>query len=54
MEDGTVAFQISPEIAEKVDSWESDIPVKFSYSEDKIDVNGEQVSQYTIHSIDKQ
>lgn len=54
MEDGTVAFQISPEIAEKVDSWESDIPVKFSYSENTIDVNGEKVSQYTIHSIDKQ
>ncbi len=54
MEDGTVAFQISPEIADKVDSWESDIPVKFTYSEDTIDVNGEKVSQYTIHTIDKQ
>lgn len=54
MEDGTVSFQISPEIAEKVDPWESGTPVKFDYSEDTIDVNGEKVSQYTIHSIDKQ
>jgi len=54
LEDSTVSFQISPEIAEKVDPWDTGTPVKFDYSEDTIDVNGEKVSQYTIHSIDKQ
>lgn len=54
MEDGPVAFQVSPELAEQLDPWESNIPVKFRYTEQKIDVNGEQVVQYTIVSIDKQ
>ena len=54
LEDSTVPFQIGPEIAEKVDQWESGTLVKFTYSENKIDVNGETVTQYTIHSIDKQ
>ncbi|WP_027087704.1 hypothetical protein [Cohnella panacarvi] len=54
LEDSTVAFQIGPEIAEKVDQWESGTLVTFTYSENKIDVNGETVTQYTIHSIDKQ
>lgn len=54
MEDGTVAFQVSPEIAEKLDPWESDTPVKFLYTQNEVDVNGEKVTQYTIVSIDKQ
>ncbi|MFD0671457.1 hypothetical protein [Cohnella sp. GCM10027633] len=54
LEDSTVAFQVSPEIADKLDPWESDTPVKFTYTENTVDVNGEKVTQYTIESIDKQ
>ncbi|MFC5469247.1 hypothetical protein ACFPPD_10995 [Cohnella suwonensis] len=45
---GPTAFQVSPEIADKVDPWESGTKVKFQY---KTDENGEQLS---IVSIDKQ
>ncbi|MFC5531632.1 hypothetical protein [Cohnella yongneupensis] len=52
--DGSTAFQISPEISDKVDPWAEGTSVKFEYTEDTLDVNGEQVTQYTIQSIDKQ
>lgn len=51
---GPAGFQVSPEIAEKVDSWEEGTPVKFQYTSEKLEVNGEKIDQNTIVSIDKQ
>jgi hypothetical protein len=52
--DGSNAFQISPEIEAKLDQWAEGTPVKYQFTEETIDVNGEKVTQYTIISIDKQ
>lgn len=52
--DGPTVFQVSPEISDKVDPWEEGTKVKFTYTEETLDVNGEKVKQYTIQSIDKQ
>jgi len=51
---GPAGFQVSPEIAEKVDTWEDGTPVKFEYTAETLDVNGEKIVQNTIISIDKQ
>jgi len=53
-EEGSTGFQVSPEIAEKVDSWEENTPVKFQYIVEKLDTDGGQVEQKTIVAIDKQ
>ncbi|WP_239614777.1 hypothetical protein [Cohnella mopanensis] len=51
---GSMAFQVSPEIAEKVDLWEEDTAVKFQYKTETLEANGEKIEQRTIVSIDKQ
>lgn len=51
---GPAAFQISPEIGEKVSSWEPGTKIKYQYSEETLDVDGQKVTQFTIHSIDKE
>jgi hypothetical protein len=51
---GPTAFQVSPEISEKVGSWKEETPVKFQYKSEILDANGEKVDQLTILSIDKQ
>lgn len=48
-----MAFQINAETAEKVSTWEEGTQVKFQYQEHTLDVNGEQVKQYSITAIDK-
>lgn len=50
-EEGPAAFQVSPEIAEKIGGWEDGTPVKFQYTSLVLDAGGEQ---NTIVSIDKQ
>jgi hypothetical protein len=52
--DGPTAFQISPEIGDKVSSWEPGTSVKYQFTEDTLDVDGKQVKQFTIITIDKQ
>jgi hypothetical protein len=52
--DGPTAFQISPEIATQVDQWGVGTKVKFQYTEATLDVDGKQVKQLTLVSIDKQ
>jgi hypothetical protein len=51
--DGSTAFQISPEIATQVDPWEVGTKVKFQFTEATLDVDGKQVKQLTLVSIDK-
>lgn len=51
---GSMAFQVTPEIAEKVDLWEENTSVKFQYRTETIEANGEKIEQRTIISIDKQ
>jgi hypothetical protein len=51
--DGPTAFQISPEIADQVDPWGEGTKVKFQYTEATLDVDGKQVKQLTLVSIDK-
>jgi hypothetical protein len=51
---GPTAFQVSPEISEKVGLWKEETPVKFQYKSEILDANGEKVDQLTILSIDKQ
>jgi hypothetical protein len=50
---GPTAFQISPEIATQVDPWEEGTKVKFQFTEEILDVDGKQVKQLTLVSIDK-
>lgn len=52
--DGTTVFQVSPETVEKVTPWEPGTKVKFAYTEESLDVDGQQVKQMTITTIDKQ
>ncbi|WP_276354920.1 hypothetical protein [Cohnella caldifontis] len=47
------AYQIDPETAEKVSPWEEGTKVKFQYTKQTLDVDGQQVDQYTITVIDK-
>jgi ABC-type oligopeptide transport system substrate-binding subunit len=51
---GPTAFQISPEIASKVDPWEEGTKVKFQFIEETMNVDGKDVKISTIVSIDKQ
>lgn len=51
---GPMAFQVSPEIAEKVDPWKEETSVQFQYKTEKLEVSGENIEQHTIISIDKQ
>ncbi|TVX98227.1 hypothetical protein [Cohnella terricola] len=53
-EQGSEGFQVSAEIADKVDSWEENTPVKFEYKVETIDANGSQIEQKTIITIDKE
>ncbi|BBI32076.1 hypothetical protein [Cohnella abietis] len=52
-DNGATAFQISPEIAEKVDSWTEGDPVVFQYTEAVLDTDGNTINPLTIISIDK-
>jgi uncharacterized membrane protein len=52
--DGPTVYQISPEIGEKVSAWEPGTSVKYQFTEDTLDVDGKQVKQLTIITIDKQ
>jgi hypothetical protein len=52
--DGPTAFQISPEIAAQVDPWEVGTKVQFQFTEATLDVDGKQIKQLTLVSIDKQ
>ena len=52
-EEGPTPFQVTPEIAEKVDPWEKGTPVKFQYTSETLDANGENVEQNIIISIEK-
>lgn len=51
---GPMAFQITPEIGDQVSSWEPGTPVKFQFTEETIDSDGEKIKQPTIVTIDKQ
>jgi hypothetical protein len=51
---GPTAFQISPEIGEKVSSWEPGTSVKYQFTEETLDVDGKKVKQLTVQSIDKE
>ncbi len=53
-ESGPTVFQVGPEISDKVDPWEEGTKVKFKFTEETLDVNGDKVKQYTIQSIDKE
>jgi len=53
-DEGPTGFQVTPEVAEKVDSWEENTPVKFQYKVEKLDTDAGQVEQKTIISIDKE
>lgn len=53
-EEGATSFQVSPEIVEKVTPWEEGTKVQFQYTEETVDVDGQQVKQRTITTIDKQ
>jgi hypothetical protein len=46
-------FQISPETADKISSWEAGTKVSFQYTEQDLDVDGKKVKQLTITVIDK-
>lgn len=49
---GPIAYQISPEIGEKVSSWEPGTSVKYQFTEETLDVDGKKIIQFTIQSID--
>lgn len=51
---GPTVFQITPEIGEKVSSWESGESVKYQFTEETIDADGEKLKRLTIIAIDKQ
>ena len=51
---GPAGFQVSPEIVDKVGSWEENTPVKFQYIVEKMEGDAGTVEQKTIVSIDKQ
>lgn len=51
---GPAGFQVTPEIAEKIGSWEENTPVKFQYIVEKMEVDDGTVEQKTIVSIDQQ
>ncbi|WP_373230172.1 hypothetical protein [Cohnella sp.] len=53
-EAGPTAFQIPPEIGDKVSSWESGTAVKYQFTEEIVDSGGEKIKQPTIITIDKQ
>ncbi|KIL35891.1 hypothetical protein SD71_10925 [Cohnella kolymensis] len=53
-EEGATSFQVSPEIVEKVTPWEEGTKVQFQFTEETLDVDGQQVKQRTITTIDKQ
>jgi len=53
-EQGPEGFQVSPEVADKVDSWEGNTPVKFEYKVETLDVDGTKVEQKTIVTIEKE
>lgn len=53
-EEGPVAYQISEEIMQKVESWENGTPVTYEYTEETLDTDDGKVTQLTITSIDKQ
>jgi len=46
-------FQIDYDTADKVSDWEMGTRVKFQYTERELNVDGEQIKQLTIASIDK-
>ncbi|TJY40929.1 hypothetical protein E5161_14530 [Cohnella pontilimi] len=46
-------FQISPESADKISSWENGTKVSFQYMEQELDVDGQKVKQLIITVIDK-
>lgn len=49
----STAFQIDPDTMDKVSLWESGTPVKFQYTEQTLESDGQQVNQLTITVIDK-
>jgi hypothetical protein len=51
---GPTAFQVSPEIGDQVSSWDPGTAVKYQFTEDTLDVDGNSVKQLTIVTIDKQ
>jgi len=51
---GPMGFQVSPEIAEQVGSWDENTPVKFQYIIEKMDGDAGQIEQKVIVSIDKE
>jgi hypothetical protein len=51
---GPTAFQISPDIGDKVSSWEPGTKVKYQFTEETLDVDGKQIIQFTVQSIDKE
>jgi hypothetical protein len=53
-ENGPTAFQVGSELAAKVEPWDEGTKVKFQYSEEMLDVDGQKIKQLTIVSIDKQ
>lgn len=53
-EQGPTGFQVTPEVAEKVGSWDENTPVKFQYIVEKMDTDTGSVEQKTIVSIDKE
>lgn len=46
-------FQIDPDLATQLSDWEPGTKVKFAYTEEELDVNGQSIKQLTITSIDK-
>lgn len=53
-EAGLKVFQITPEIGEKLSSWESGVTVKYQFTEETLDSGGQSIKQLTIVTIDKQ
>jgi ABC-type oligopeptide transport system substrate-binding subunit len=52
--EGPTAFQISPEVAEKIGEWEENTSVKFQYTVEKLETDNGSVEQKTIISIEKE
>jgi predicted small lipoprotein YifL len=50
----TKPFQIDPELATQLSDWEAGTKVKFAYTEEQLDVNGQTITRLTIQSIEKQ
>lgn len=53
MDGQATAFQVDFDTADKLSDWEMGTRVKFQYSVKNLDVDGEQIQQLTIESIDK-